>query len=126
VARAVWDWGSRKYLLSSLDQSLQRMGLEYVDIFYHHRPDPETPLEETAGALASAVTSGKALYVGISSYPADRTAEMVAALNAHGIHLLIHQPAYNMFNRSIEMASCRSSTNTGSAQFHSCPWPRVC
>lgn len=96
------NWGSRKYLLSSLDQSLQRMGLEYVDIFYHHRPDPETPLEETAGALASAVTSGKALYVGISSYPAERTAEMVEALAAHGIHLLIHQPAYNMFNRSIE------------------------
>ena len=96
------NWGSRKYLLASLDQSLQRMGLEYVDIFYHHRPDPETPLEETAGALAAAVTSGKALYVGISSYPAERTAEMVAALDAHGIHLLIHQPAYNMFNRWIE------------------------
>ena len=96
------NWGSRKYLLSSLDQSLQRMGLDYVDIFYHHRPDPETPIEETAGALASAVTSGKALYVGISSYPPERTEEMVAALATHGIHLLIHQPAYNMFNRTIE------------------------
>ncbi len=96
------NWGSRKYLLSSLDQSLQRMSLDYVDIFYHHRPDFETPIEETAGALASAVTSGKALYVGISNYPADRAAEMIGALQAHGIHLLIHQPPYNMFNRSLE------------------------
>lgn len=96
------NWGSRKYLLSSLDQSLQRMSLDCVDIFYHHRPDFETPIEETAGALASAVTSGKALYVGISNYPADRAAEMIGALQAHGIHLLIHQPPYNMFNRSLE------------------------
>jgi L-glyceraldehyde 3-phosphate reductase len=96
------NWGSRKYLLSSLDQSLQRMGLDYVDIFYHHRPDLDTPVEETAAALASAVTSGKALYVGISNYPPERTAEMIRALEAHGIHLLIHQPAYNMFSRSIE------------------------
>ena len=96
------NWGSRKYLLSSLDQSLQRMNLDYVDIFYHHRPDFDTPIEETAGALASAVTSGKALYVGISNYPADRAAEMIGALQTHGIHLLIHQPPYNMFNRTIE------------------------
>ncbi|BDI23237.1 L-glyceraldehyde 3-phosphate reductase [Herbiconiux sp. L3-i23] len=96
------DWGSRKYLLSSLDASLGRMGLDYVDIFYHHRPDPETPIEETAGALASAVTSGKALYVGISNYSPEQTEAMVEALDAHGIHLLIHQPRYSMFDRHIE------------------------
>lgn len=94
--------GSRKYLLSSLDASLTRMNLEYVDIFYHHRPDPETPIEETAGALASAVQSGKALYVGVSNYSPEQTEAMVAALAEHRIHLLIHQPAYNMFNRTIE------------------------
>jgi L-glyceraldehyde 3-phosphate reductase len=96
------DHGSRKYLLSSLDASLDRMKIDYVDIFYHHRPDPETPIEETAGALASAVQSGKALYVGVSNYSPEQTEAMVAALAEHRIHLLIHQPAYNMFNRSIE------------------------
>ncbi|MBA2289353.1 MAG: aldo/keto reductase [Chloroflexia bacterium] len=96
------DHGSRKYLLASLDQSLARMGLDYVDIFYHHRPDTETPIEETAGALASAVTSGKALYVGVSSYTPEQTSAMAEALAVHNIHLLIHQPSYNMFNRQIE------------------------
>jgi L-glyceraldehyde 3-phosphate reductase len=96
------DHGSRKYLLASLDQSLVRMGLEYVDIFYHHRPDPETPIEETAGALATAVNSGKALYVGVSSYDPVQTQAMIEALAEHKIPLLIHQPSYNMFNRKIE------------------------
>ncbi len=96
------DHGSRKYLLASLDASLRRMGLEYVDIFYHHRPDPETPIEETAGALASAVTSGKALYAAVSNYDPEQTQAMVDALKAHNTHLLIHQPSYNMFNRTIE------------------------
>src|SRR5438445_4519734 len=96
------DWGSRKYLLASLDASLARMGIEYVDIFYHHRPDPETPLEETMGALATAVHQGKALYVGISQYQPDRTREAAAILERMGIHLLIHQPVYSMFNRWVE------------------------
>src|SRR5712664_1416452 len=96
------DWGSRKYLLASLDQSLRRMGVEYVDIFYHHRPDPETPLEETMGALATAVHQGKALYVGISQYQAPATREAAAILNSMGIHLLIHQPVYSMLNRWVE------------------------
>jgi len=96
------DWGSRKYLLASLDQSLKRMGLEYVDIFYHHRPDPETPLEETMGALATAVHQGKALYVGISQYQPEQTREAAAILQEMGIHLLIHQPVYSMFNRWVE------------------------
>ncbi len=96
------DWGSRKYLLSSLDASLARMGVDYVDVFYHHRPDPETPIEETMGALASAVQSGKALYAGISNYNPEQTRAAAAALGEHGIHLLIHQPRYNMFDRHIE------------------------
>src|SRR5690348_428138 len=96
------EWGSRKYLLASLDQSLARMGLEYVDIFYSHRFDPETPLEETMGALASAVRSGKALYAGISSYSPERTAEAAALLRQMGVPLLIHQPSYSMLNRWIE------------------------
>jgi L-glyceraldehyde 3-phosphate reductase len=96
------DWGSRKYLLASLDQSLARMGLEYVDIFYSHRADPDTPLEETLGALATAVTSGKALYAGISSYSAERTAQAAAILRQLGTPLLIHQPSYSMLNRWIE------------------------
>jgi L-glyceraldehyde 3-phosphate reductase len=95
-------WGSRKYLLSSLDQSLQRMGLDYVDIFYSHRFDPETPLEETLGALDTAVRQGKALYVGISSYSADRTHEAVRILRDLGTPLLIHQPSYSLLNRWIE------------------------
>ena len=93
------EWGSRKYLLSSLDQSLTRLGLDYVDIFYHHRPDPETPIEETMGALAHAVRSGKALYAGISNYGPDDTRRASEALAAEGVPLLIHQPSYSMFNR---------------------------
>ena len=96
------EWGSRKYLLSSLDQSLRRLGLDYVDIFYSHRFDPETPLEETMGALDSAVRQGKALYVGISSYSAERTRDAAAILRALGTSLLIHQPSYSMLNRWIE------------------------
>jgi L-glyceraldehyde 3-phosphate reductase len=96
------QWGSRKYLLASLDQSLGRMGLEYVDIFYSHRFDPDTPLEETMGALATAVQQGKALYVGISSYSAARTSEAAAILRDLGVRLLIHQPSYSMLNRWIE------------------------
>jgi L-glyceraldehyde 3-phosphate reductase len=96
------EWGSRKYLLSSLDQSLRRMGLEYVDIFYSHRFDPETPLEETMGALATAVSQGKALYVGISSYSAGKSREAEAILRDHGVRLLIHQPSYSLLNRWIE------------------------
>ena len=96
------EWGSRKYMLASLDQSLARIGLDYVDIFYSHRFDPETPLEETMGALHTAVTSGKALYAGISSYSAERTAEAASILRAMGTPLLIHQPSYSMVNRWIE------------------------
>jgi L-glyceraldehyde 3-phosphate reductase len=110
-SKAGWDmWpgpygsggGSRKYLLASLDQSLKRMGLDYVDIFYSHRFDPHTPLEETMGALASAVQQGKALYVGISSYSAGKTREAAALLKSMGVPLLIHQPSYNLLNRWIE------------------------
>jgi L-glyceraldehyde 3-phosphate reductase len=109
--KAGWDmWpgpygqggGSRKYLLASLDQSLQRMGLEYVDIFYSHRFDPDTPLEETAGALATAVQQGKALYAGISAYSPEKTRQMAALLRALHVPLLIHQPRYNMLDRKIE------------------------
>ena len=96
------DFGSKKYLISSLDQSLKRMNLEYVDIFYHHRPDPETPLEETAEALYQIVRSGKALYVGISNYNAQQAEKMTNVLKSLGIHLLIHQPSYSMLNRHIE------------------------
>jgi L-glyceraldehyde 3-phosphate reductase len=109
--KAGWDmWpgpygsggGSRKYVLASLDQSLRRLGLDYVDIFYSHRFDPDCPLEETMGALASAVEQGKALYVGISSYSAEKTKEAAKLLLSHKVRCLIHQPAYNMFNRWIE------------------------
>jgi L-glyceraldehyde 3-phosphate reductase len=96
------EWGSRKYLLASLDQSLRRMGLEYVDIFYSHRFDPDTPLEETLGALDAAVRQGKALYVGISSYSAERTADAARILRELGTPLLIHQPSYSLLNRWIE------------------------
>ncbi len=96
------EWGSRKYLLSSLDQSLQRMGLDYVDIFYSHRPDPDTPLEETMGALAHAVKQGKALYAGISNYPAEMTQQAETILRDMGVPLLIHQPRYNMLDRWVE------------------------
>ena len=96
------EWGSRKYVLASLDQSLQRMGLDYVDIFYSHRFDPETPLEETMGALNTAVRQGKALYVGISSYSAEKTREAAAIMRGLGTPLVIHQPSYSMLNRWIE------------------------
>ena len=96
------DWGSRKYLIASLDQSLKRMGLEYVDIFYSHRPDPETPIEETMGALDQIVRSGKALYAGISSYDAKQTAAAVKILHELGTPCLIHQPKYSMFDRWVE------------------------
>jgi L-glyceraldehyde 3-phosphate reductase len=96
------EWGSRKYVLASLDQSLKRMGLDYVDIFYSHRFDPDTPLEETMGALASAVQQGKALYVGVSSYSPKKTKEASDLLKQMGVPCLIHQPSYSMFNRWIE------------------------
>jgi L-glyceraldehyde 3-phosphate reductase len=96
------EWGSRKYLLASLDQSLKRMGLDYVDIFYSHRLDPDTPLEETLGAVDTAVRQGKALYAGISSYSAQRTEEAIAILRDLGTPLLIHQPSYSLLNRWIE------------------------
>jgi L-glyceraldehyde 3-phosphate reductase len=96
------DWGSRKYLISSLDQSLKRMGLDYVDIFYHHRPDPETPLEETMMALDQIVRQGKALYIGLSNYGVEETQQALKILKELGTPLLIHQPAYSMFNRWVE------------------------
>lgn len=96
------EWGSRKYLISSLDQSLKRMGVDYVDIFYHHRPDPDTPLEETMGALADIVRQGKALYVGVSNYSAEQTARAADILKGMGVPLTIHQPRYNMLDRWVE------------------------
>lgn len=105
--------GSRKYVLASLDQSLQRLGLDYVDIFYSHRFDPDTPLEETMGALATAVQQGKALYVGISSYSAGKTREAARLLQDMGIRCLIHQPSYNMFNRWIERGLLDALEETG-------------
>src|SRR6516164_8886754 len=96
------DHGSRKYLLASLDQSLRRLGLDYVDVFYSHRFDPETPLEETMGALDTAVRSGRALYAGVSSYSAERTAQAAAILRELGTPLLIHQPSYSLLNRWVE------------------------
>ena len=96
------EWGSRKYLLSSLDQSLRRLGLDYVDIFYHHRPDPDTPLEESMGAVADAVRAGRALYAGVSNYNDGQTRQAAAILKSLGVPLLIHQPVYNMFNRWVE------------------------
>lgn len=114
------DFGSRKYLLASLDQSLTRMGLDYVDIFYHHRPDPDTPLEETMGALDSAVRQGKALYVGLSNYNAEQTKEAAAILNDLGTPFLISQPSYSMFDRWIEedgLLDVLSSEGVGSIVF---------
>jgi L-glyceraldehyde 3-phosphate reductase len=107
------DFGSRKYLLASLDQSLQRMGLKYVDIFYHHRPDPDTPLEESMTALADAVRSGRALYAGISNYKAEQTKQAAAILKSLGVPLLIHQPVYNMFNRWVEPELLPALTEVG-------------
>jgi L-glyceraldehyde 3-phosphate reductase len=105
--------GSRKYLVASLDQSLQRMGLDYVDIFYHHRPDPETPLEETMGALNQAVRSGKALYAGISSYSPQHTREAAEIMRRIGTPLLINQPSYSMLNRWIENGLLGATEETG-------------
>jgi L-glyceraldehyde 3-phosphate reductase len=115
------DWGSRKYLISSLDQSLKRMGLDYVDIFYSHRPDPNTPIEETMGALDSVVRQGKALYVGISNYSAEQTEEAVKILNRLGTPLVIHQPSYSMLNRWIEdgLQNVLQENGVGSIAF--CP-----
>jgi L-glyceraldehyde 3-phosphate reductase len=107
------EWGSRKYLLSSLDQSLKRLGLDYVDIFYSHRPDPETPLEETMGAVADAVKSGRALYAGVSNYNAAQTRQAAAILKSLGVPLLIHQPVYNMFNRWVEPDLLPALTEVG-------------
>ena len=108
------DLGSRKYLLASLDQSLARLGLDYVDIFYHHRPDPDTPLEESMGALHTAVEQGKALYAGISSYSPSRTLEAARILGEMGTPLLIHQPSYSMFNRWIEAGLLDALQEVGS------------
>ena len=119
--KAGWDmwpgpygnFGSRKYLIASLDQSLQRMGLDYVDIFYHHRPDPETPLEETMGALDQIVRQGKALYVGISQYSAEETEKAAAILKEMRTPFLIHQPRYNMMDRWVEKGLLNSLEKTG-------------
>lgn len=113
--------GKQKYLISSLDQSLKRMGLDYVDIFYSHRFDPNTPLEETMGALDQIVRQGKALYVGISSYTAEQSADAIAILNRLGTPLLIHQPSYSMFNRWVEdgLQDVLAQNGTGSIAF--CP-----
>jgi len=115
------NWGSRKYLIASLDQSLKRMGLEYVDIFYSHRPDPETPIEETMGALDHAVRSGKALYAGISSYSAEQTSKALAALRHLGTPCLIHQFSYSMFRRDAEdrLLALLESSGVGGIAF--CP-----
>ncbi|MDF2041084.1 MULTISPECIES: L-glyceraldehyde 3-phosphate reductase [unclassified Pantoea] len=107
------DWGSRKYLIASLDQSLKRMGLEYVDIFYHHRPDPETPLEETMRALDHVVRQGKALYVALSNYPAERAAQAIAILRDLGTPCLIHQPRYSMFERTPEQGLIQTLGDAG-------------
>lgn len=115
------EWGSRKTLLASLDQSLRRMGLEYVDLFYSHRPDPNTPLEETLGALDAAVRQGKALYAGISSYDADRTREAAAILRALGTPCLIHQPSYSLFNRWVENGLLDAVAETGMGLIAFCP-----
>ena len=123
------EWGSRKYLLGSLDQSLARMGLDHVDIFYSHRFDPETPLEETMGALATAVQSGRATYAGISSYSAERTREAAALLREMGVPLLIHQPSYSMLNRWVEdgdppCSTCSARRASGASR--SRRWRRGC
>lgn len=109
------EWGSRKYLISSLDQSLKRMGLDYVDIFYHHRPDPETPLEESMRALHDIVKSGKALYVGISNYPADEARKAIQMLKELGTPCLIHQPKYSLFERWVEDGLLHVLEETGTA-----------
>ena len=115
------EWGSRKYLLASLDQSLKRLQLEYVDIFYSHRPDPNTPLEETMGALAHAVRSGKALYVGLSNYNPDQTARAAKILHDLGTPCLIHQPKYHMFERTVEKGLLDVLTQEGIGCIPFCP-----
>lgn len=107
------EWGSKKNLLASLDQSLRRMKLDYVDIFYHHRPDPDTPIEETMDALATAVRQGKALYVGISNYKAEDAKTAIETLKKMGVHCLIHQPSYSMFNRWVEDGLLKVLEETG-------------
>lgn len=115
------DWGSRKYLIASCDQSLRRMGLDYVDIFYHHRPDPHTPLEETVAALDYIVRSGRALYAGISSYKADETRRAAAMMRELGTPCLIHQPSYSMLNRWIEKDLLGAVEETGMGCIVFCP-----
>jgi L-glyceraldehyde 3-phosphate reductase len=115
------DWGSRKYLLSSLDQSLRRLRLDYVDIFYSHRPDPATPLEETMGALAQAVRSGKALYAGLSNYNSEQTAAAASLLRELGAPCLIHQPRYHLFERTLERGLAQVLINEGIGGIAFCP-----
>jgi L-glyceraldehyde 3-phosphate reductase len=115
------DWGSRKYLLSSLDQSLRRMRLDYVDVFYSHRPDPATPLEETMGALAHAVRSGKALYAGLSNYNAEQTAQAARLLREAGTPCLIHQPKYHLFERTLELGLGQTLVEEGIGGIAFCP-----
>lgn len=115
------EWGSRKSLIASLDQSLKRLGLDYVDIFYSHRPDEETPLEETMGALVQAVTSGKALYVGISNYPAEMTRQASAILKNTGVPLLIHQPRYHLLDRWVENGLSGILSDIGAGCITYCP-----
>jgi L-glyceraldehyde 3-phosphate reductase len=115
------EWGSRKHLLASLDQSLERLGLDYVDIFYSHRPDPETPLEETMGALAAAVHAGKAIHVGISSYTAEQTEAAAAILERLGTPCLIHQPSYSLLNRWIERGLLETLRRRGIGCIAFCP-----
>ena len=115
------EWGSRKSLLASLDQSLKRLGLDYVDVFYSHRPDAETPLEETIGALVQAVRSGKALYAGVSKYPADLTRRAAELLASAGVPLLIHQPSYNLLNRSVENGLAEVLWDVGAGCIAFCP-----
>ncbi|WFR56614.1 L-glyceraldehyde 3-phosphate reductase [Anaerocolumna sp. AGMB13025] len=115
------NWGSKKYLVSSLDQSLKRLGLDYVDIFYHHRPDPDTPLEETMGALSHILRSGKALYVGISNYNAEDTEKAAKLLKEMGTPLLIHQPNYSMFNRWVEWDLINALKRNGVGSIAFCP-----
>lgn len=115
------EWGSRKNLLASLDQSLRRMGVDYVDIFYSHRPDPETPLDETLGALESAVRQGKALYAGVSNYPADRTREAAALLRRLGTPVTLHQPSYSMLNRWVEAELLATLESSGIGLIAFCP-----
>jgi L-glyceraldehyde 3-phosphate reductase len=115
------DWGSRKYIISSCDQSLKRMGLDYVDIFYHHRPDPETPLEETMQSLADLVKQGKALYIGISNYKSDNAQRAIHILKDLGVHCLIHQPKYNMIERWVEDGLLDVLENEGVGSIAFCP-----